>query len=138
MYCFYPEIDESVLANIYEFEEQQISKFRGEFAYKCLKLASAHGWKCTISIERWIDTVDKCHNKQYDGYTATLQIDFKDSNGIMIEIDENVCSFFENITYIVFDPIRRKYRTFQNEMLGQIRKELEQFFHSLDRVQNNR
>ena len=64
-----------------------------------------------------------------------LQVDFADSNGNLIEIDETICSFFENITFISFIPLLRKYRVFQNEILRDIRKEIEHFVQILDGFQ---
>ena len=135
MYHYYYEIRESVLADIQEYENQQLSKFQSEFDYLCVSISNLYGWNYNVSLHRWIDTTDKWHNKQFDGYTATLQVDFTDSNGKLIEVDENICSFFENITFISFNPILQKYRVFQNEVLGDIRKEIECFAQILDNTQ---
>ena len=132
MYHYYYEIDESVLADIQEYEDQQLSRFKNEFNCLFLSISSLYSWNYTVSVCRWIDTTVKWHSKQFDGYTATLQVDFTDSNGNLIEVDENICSFFENITFISFNPILRKYKVFQNEMLVDIRKEIERFVQSLD------
>ena len=135
MYRYYYEIDESVLADIKEYENQQLSKFKSEFDCLCLRISNSYGWNYTASVHRWIDTTNKWYSKQFDGYTATLQADFTDSHGNLIEVDENICSFFENITFISFNPILQKYRVFQNEVLGDIRKETERFVQSLDKSQ---
>lgn len=135
MYRYYYEIDESVLADIQGYENQQLSKFQSEFDSLCLSISDLYGWNYTSGIHRWIDTIDKWHGKQFDGYTATLQADFTDSDGNLIEVDENICSFFENITFISFNPILQKYRVFQSETLGDIRKEIERFVQSLDKSQ---
>lgn len=135
MYHYYYEIDESVLADIQEYENQQLSKFQSEFDYLCLSISNLYDWNYTASVHRWIDTTGKWHSKQFDGYTAILQADFADSNGNLIQIDENICSFFENITFILFNPILQKYRVFQNEVLGNIRKEIKRFIQSLDKSQ---
>ena len=131
MYHYYYEIDESVLADIQEYEDQQLLRFKNEFDCLCLSISSLYSWNYTVSGCRWIDTTDKWHSKHFDGYTATLQVDFTDSNGNLIEVDENICSFFENITFISFNPILQKYKVFQNEMLVDIRKEIECFVQSL-------
>ncbi len=131
MYKNYYEIDEHVLAGIQKYEDQQLSKFKSEYDYLCLSISSLYGWNYNASVYRWIDTTDKWHSKRFDGYTATLQADFTDSNGNLIEVDENICSFFENITFISFNPILQKYKVFQNEVLGDIRKEIERFVQSL-------
>ena len=59
-------------------------------------------------------------------------MNFEDSNGNLIQVDENICSFFENITFISFNQILQRYRVFQNEVLGEIRKEIEHFVQSID------
>ena len=135
MYRYYYKIDESVLADIQEYENQQLSKFQSEFDYLCVSISILYGWNYGVSIRRWIDTTVKWHSKQFDGYTATIQADFTDSNGNLIEIDENICSFFENITFISFNPILQKYRVFQNEELGDIRKEIKYLVRILDSIQ---
>ena len=135
MYRYYYGIDESILADIQEYENWQLSKFQSEFDYLCLSISNLYGWNYTASVHRWIDTTCKWYGKQFDGYTATLQADFADSNGNLIQVDEDICSFFENITFISFNPILRKYRVFQNEVLGDIRKEIERFVQSLDKSQ---
>ena len=135
MYHYYCEMDESILADIQRYENQQLAKFQREFGSLCLSVSNSHDWKYTVSIHRWIDITDKLRSGPFDGYTATLQVDFVDSNGNLIEIDEAICSFFENITFISFIPILREYRVFQNEVLGDIRKEIKLFAQSLDKFQ---
>jgi hypothetical protein len=132
MYSYFKTIDEHVLAVVYEYEEKQLLKFKSEFDSLCLSISKLHGWNYVISIHRWTDIADKCVNKPFDGYTATLQIDFIDNIGNVVEFDENICSFFENITFITFVPIRRKYRVFQNEELASIRTEMNQFIRSFE------
>ena len=131
MYRYYYEMGESVLADIQEYENQQLLRFRSEFDRLCVSISNLHGWNYTVSIHRWIDKTDKWSSKQFDGYTATLHVDFTDSVGNLIEVDENICSFFENITFVSFNPILQKYRVFQNEILGDIRKEIERFVQIL-------
>lgn len=135
MFHYYREIDESVLADIQEYENQQLSKFQSEFDYLCVSISNLYGWNYVVSIHRWIDTMDKWHSKLFDGYTATLQVNFTDSDGNLIEVDENMCSFLENITFISFNPILQKYRVFQNEKLGDIRKEIKCFVQILNDTQ---
>lgn len=135
MFRYYCEIDESVFADIQRYENQQLAKFQREFGPLCLSASNSHGWNYTVSIHRWIDTTDKLRSSPFDGYTAMLQVDFADSSGNLIEIDETICSFFENITFISFIPLLRKYRVFQNEILRDIRKEIESFVQSLDGFQ---
>ena len=127
MYSYFKTIDETVLAVLYEFEEHQLLRFKSEFDSLCLSISKLNGWTFVIDIHRWTDNADKCLDKPFDGYTTTLQIDFIDSNGNVVELDENICSFFENITFIAFDPIKQKYRVFQNEELTSIRTAAKQF-----------
>ena len=102
MYHYYCEMDESILADVQRYEDQQLAKFQREFGPLCLSASNSHGWNYTVSIHRWFDITDKLRSSPFDGYTATLQVDFADSNGNLIEIDETICSFFENITFISF------------------------------------
>lgn len=135
MYAYFNVIDEHLLSVIYEYEEQQLLRFKSEFDSLCLSMSKLYGWNYTICINRWMDTADKWVNRPLDGYTATLQIDFTDNNGNLIELDESYSTFFENITFIVFDPIRRKYRVFQNEELENIRAEIKQFIRRFAKIQ---
>ena len=136
VYKYYYDIDEHMLTDIQKYEDQQFSKFISEFEHFCLGIAKLYNWNYTACVHRWTDTVDKWRSKRLDGYTATLQIDFIDTNGNLVKIDENICSFFENITFISFDPIRQKYRVFQNENLENIRAEIRRFIRNLEGDQN--
>ena len=133
MYRYYCEIDEDILTDIQKYEEQQFLKFKSKFDCLCLKVSRLYGWNYAISVHRWIDTENKQKNKLLDGYTATLQVDITDANGNMIEIDENKSTFFENITYVSFIPILRKYRVFQNEKLKDIQAEIKQFIRKFEK-----
>ena len=133
MYRHYHEISKSVLTDIQEYENQQLSKFQKEFDCLFAGISNLYGWNYAVNVHRWIDRAVKWRNKRFDGYTAMLQVDFTDSNGNLIEIDENVCSFFENITFIEYYPILRKYKVYQKEELRDIRKEIERFLQLLDK-----
>jgi hypothetical protein len=87
--------------------------------------------KYTIFIDRWIDKSHPWKSKPFDGYTATLQIDFIDASGKVVEFDENTCSFFENITFVSFNPILKRYKIFQNKKLESIRAEVERCVRDL-------
>lgn len=130
---YYYEIDEDLLTDIQKYEEQQLSKFKSEFDSLCLSISKLYNWNYTVCVNRWMDTTAKWRNKKLAGYTAILQIDFTDTNGNLIEIDESICSFFENITFISYNPIRRKYRVFQNEKLEDIREEIRRFSRNLEK-----
>lgn len=136
MYKSYSEIDEQLLADIYKYEEKQLLEFKSEFDCLLLSICKWRDWEYKVCIHRWVDTTDKWPNKQYDGYTATLQLDFTDTKGNLIEIDENICSFFENITFISFNPIRQKYRVFQNKELSDIRSSIKQFIYDFGCLHN--
>lgn len=131
MYTYYKAIDENMLLDIHKYEENQLSKFKHEFDRRCTGISKLYGWHYVACIHRWIDVENKWGSNPLDGYTATLQIDFIDNNGKIVEIDESICSFFENITYISFNPLRRKYRVFQNEQLEDIRLEIIRFIYNL-------
>lgn len=132
MYTNHREIDEYVFKDILKFEELQLSKFKSEFDSLCISISKLNDWNYTACVYRWIDTADKRGNCPLDGYTATLQIDFKDSVGNMIEIDESICTFFENITYISFSPIHQRYIVFQNDQLETLRTEIKQFISKFE------
>lgn len=132
VYKNYREIDEHMLAGIQKYEDQQLSKFKSEFDCLCLSISKLYNWNYTVCVHRWMDTADKWRNKQFDGYTATLQIDFTDTNGNLIEIDEYICSFFENITFVSFNPFLQKYSVFQNETLENVRAEIRRFIRHLE------
>ncbi len=131
MDTFFKAIDEHVLEGIHEYEEQQLLKFKSEFNSLCLSISKQQGWDYTICVTRWTDTANRWSNRPLDGYTATLQVEFM-KNGEVVELDESGCSFFENITFIDFHPIRRKYRVFQNEELADIRTEIKQFIRGFE------
>lgn len=133
MYTFLKRIDQCTLANIYKHEEQQLMRFRSEFDNLFESVSKLHGWIYTVNLVRWIDTTYKWGGRPLDGYTATLQVDFTDNNNELIEIDESVCSFYENLTYIMFDHIRRKYRVCLNYEVVDLRAEVNQFIYSLEK-----
>lgn len=127
MYTILDTIDEHAIDIIVKYEEQQFQNIKYEYEDICAIIAERNGWKYSICVHHWIDRVNRSAQKPMDGYTATLQIDFTDNFGKLIEIDEDICSFFENITFIQFDLIRQKYRVFQNEEMSIIRGEMNQF-----------
>lgn len=133
MVTYFKTIDKHLLAVFYEYEDQQLLKFKREFDRLCSSISKLHGWNYTVRIERWIDNTGNWIKRPLDGYTAMLQVDLTDNNGNLIEMDEDLSTFFETITYIVFDPIRRKYRVFQNEKLVDIRMEIKRFFNNLEK-----
>ena len=135
MYKYYQQINEDVLSDIKKYEDQQLSEFKTEFDHLCSSIANLYGWNYDINVCRWIDTTYNLKNKPFDGYTATLQIDFTDANGNLVEIDENVLTFFENITYISFNLFRQKYKVFQCEKLVNIRKDIRRLISSLRKHQ---
>ena len=133
MYTIYKQIDNCVLSDIQKYEEFQLLNFKNDFESSCSKICKIYNWHYTICIDRWEDISVKWKKSiLYDGYTATLQIDFMNKSGDLIEIDERRCSFFENITFISYNPFFRKYRVFQNEKLKIIRAELNQFISNFE------
>lgn len=120
MFTYYKSLDKNRMRVFYEYEMQQLENFKKKFERLYSNVLKSYGWNYLIHVYRWIDTKDKLSNRQYDGYTATLQIDFIDHNNSVIELDESFCSCFENITYISFDLISRRYSVFQNEEFGEL------------------
>lgn len=132
MFTIHKVLNDDDLKSIYQYEEEQLHKFKNEFDNVATSVARLRGWSYNIRLYRWTDYVSKLNDKTYDGYTATLQIDFTDHNNCVVEFDENVCSFFENITYISFNPIRKVYRVYQNEGVEEIRTDVSKFIRSLE------
>lgn len=129
MYKYYRQIDEQALLDIQKYENHQFSRFKEEIDAQCLSISKKLNCNYTVCLHRWVDSTFKWKRKQLDGYTAMVQIDFKDTNGDIIVIDESGCSFFENLTFISFNPLSRKYRVFQNEKLSDIREEVNQLMN---------
>lgn len=129
----FKSINDAVMQEIYAYEEQKKLKFEQEFDALCAHISKKYGWTYTIQFYHWIDNFCRIKSKPFDGYTATVQIDFKDAVGEPVEIDESIASFFENITRISYVPIIRKYRVFQNEDFAKIRAEIHRFTDSLEK-----
>lgn len=87
-----------------------------------------------IHLCRWIDEAIRWHRKEYDGYTALIQVDFLDDENSVIEIDEFVCSVFLVISYIAYFPLKRKYRVSQSDNLDELWDEIEIVIGLLDSV----
>ena len=54
-----------------------------------------------------------------------LQVDFLDSNNSVIEVDENVLTLFEEITFVAYNIFTRKYRVYQPDKLEELWPEIE-------------
>lgn len=135
MYSNYKRIDLEVAEAITAYEESQFEKFKKRISELDMRSIYARRWNFKIKVYRWYDNYGKraFKRKEYDGYTAMLQIDFmEDDSGRIVEIDESVCSFFENITYISFDSIRRKYTVFQNDSMEALWREVSEFVLGLE------
>lgn len=127
MNTYYRNIDGCVLSTIYEFEEEQLSKFKNEFDGVCSYISKTHGWHYRSYITRWIDKTYRLTRKPFDGYTAILQVDFMDDYGELIELNnEDVLNFFGYITNISFDIFKWKFEVFQEE-LTELRSEMHKF-----------
>ena len=134
MFSYYKDIDENTLALIYEYEEQQERRFKKEVDSLYLNILKRNECNYIISLQRGIESVGRIENKTFDGYTAMLQIDFIDKEGNVIELDESICSFFETITYISFNILKRRYKIFQNEDLLEIRAEIKKFICDFEKL----
>ena len=86
-----------------------------------------------ITLHRWTDTYAKWPKKKYDGYNTLLEIDFLNNKNSIIELDENICSFFENITTIYYMPFRRKYRIYQTNNLTVLWEEIKNSITMLEK-----
>lgn len=127
MYTRFKTIDESVLANLYKYEEQQVKRFEKEFNKLYSHILKQYGWNYKISIERNIDNEDKWIHKER--YNAMMFFAIVDSNGKTVGNIKNYGFFSEMITSIKFDLIRQKYRVVKNKEFMDIEKEVEKFLY---------
>ena len=131
MKTYYKKIDDCALSDIYEFEEEQLSKFKDEFDEVCSVISKAHGWNYRAYISRYVDKTHRMTRKPFDGYTAILQADFTDGDGELVELEnEDVLNFFGYITIISFDIFKRKFEVSQErptELRSEIRRFVEDF-----------
>ncbi|MBR0541460.1 MAG: hypothetical protein IJK26_04555 [Clostridia bacterium] len=123
MYAYVKDVDNHLMKSITEFEETQLVYIKEYLIDICPKLITSNCFY-DASIVRWIDKKNRCKNKTFDGYTAMIQIDFYDEKKNLIIVDETICSIFDNILYIAFIPIARKYRIFKNEDLNDLKNEI--------------
>ena len=134
MINYYKKITADILDIIHKQEVQQFSETEKIFQTKYADFLERHGIHYVIYVTRWIDDYCRCCNKQYDGYTAMLQIDLLDCNNSVIEVDENVCNFFEEITVIRYFPLRRKYRIYQATQLYELWGDIEKVVKILNGI----
>jgi len=132
MYKYYSRINEQALLDIQKNEDLQLSRFRKEIDAQCLSISKFLDCNYTVCLHRWIDSKLRWKKTQFDGYAAMVQIDFKNINGDTVVLDESVCSFFENLTFISYNPFLRRYRVFQNEKLNIIREEVNQLMNKCE------
>ena len=109
-----------------------LNTFEKEFLNTYSKLLLNHNIHSEIHLHRWIDTTSRWFQKENDGYSAMIQVDLLDEDNSIIEVDESVCSFFLDITYIAYFPIKRKYRVFQADDLGELWDEIRHIMHMLN------
>ena len=132
MVNYYKKIDSTDLCKIYEYEMKQLNVFKEILESEYGNILRQFKIHCAVHISRWTDTTSKIPYRNYDGYTSMLQIDFLDCNGSIIELDENVFSFFENITYISYNLLRRKYRIYQTDALQELWEEVKRAIRMLE------
>lgn len=124
MIYYYKNIEATDLHKIYEYEKKQYNLFKEKLELVYGNILKQFGIHCEIHIRRWTDNITNIPYKYYDGYTAMLQIDFFDCNNSIIELDENVFSFFEDITYISYNLFKRKYKIYQANELQELWSEV--------------
>lgn len=103
MISFYREIDKELLHQINENEDRLCRELSEIFQNKYEAYLSKHDIHTDIYVSRWIDKTSRLPWKQYDGYSTLICVDFKDSDNLVIELDENVCSLDDYITCIRYD-----------------------------------
>lgn len=132
MVNYYKKIDTTDLCKIYEYEMKQFHIFKEKLESEYGNILKQFKIHCTVHISRWTDAIGKMPFIHYDGYTSMLQIDFLNCNNSIIELDENVFSFFENITYISYNLLRRRYKIYQTDELQELWVEVKRAIRILE------
>ena len=132
-YC--NKIDADDLQKIYEYEMMQFDYIKRKFETEYADTLEQLGVRWTIYVSRWTDNTTKLKllHQNHDGYNAMLCIDLFDHKNSIIEIDENIFSFFEEITCIYYFLIRRKYRIYQADELNELWTEVRQAVGMLEK-----
>lgn len=132
MIVFYRTINNSTLDKLHMFENVLLDNFKKEFLNTYSEFLLKHKIHSEIRLYRWTDTASRWLRKKNDGYSAMIQVDLLNDDNSIIELDESVCSCFSTITYVAFSPIRRKYRVFQADDLGELWDEIRHLIHMLN------
>jgi len=132
MYIVCKEIDDPILSMLYEHEERQLAEFKDKFNRLYFSLLDLYSLSAHIYMDRWKDDTYSLQNKAWDGYTVTIQVEIVNREGRIIEVDENVGTFFENIIFISYEPFKHRYKIFKNEKLNEIYADAETFFNNLE------
>ena len=70
--------------------------------------------------------------KPYDGYSAMLQLDILRNEHLIVEIDEDVASFFFYTTHIWYNPLSGKYRIFLSDVTESLFNDLKMYIKKHD------
>lgn len=132
MIIFYKTINNSTLDELHMRENVLLNNFKKEFLSTYSEFLLKHKIHSEIRLYRWTDTASRWLRKENDGYSAMIQVDLLNSDKSIIELDESACSCFLTITYVAFSPIRRKYRVFQADDLGELWDEIRHLIHMLN------
>lgn len=124
MIIFYRAMSNSTLEELHMYENAVLDNFEKEFLNTYSDILLKHKIHSEIHLERWIETTSRWIRKANDGYSAMIQVDLLNENNSIVELDEFMCSCFMTITNIAYFPIRRKYRVFQADGLGELWKEI--------------
>ena len=131
------EIDDSILSTLYEQEERKLAEFEDKFNSLYLSILDSYSLSAHIYMVRWKDDIYSLQNRAWEGYTVTIQVDIVNREGEIIEVDENVGNFFENIIFISYEPFKHRYKIFINEKLKEIYADTECFINNLERFKSS-
>ena len=126
-------MDINYIHAIQEHENNIYYAFQDSFKVLYSNILLKYDIHYNITLHRWTDTYVKWPKKKYDGYNTLLEIDFLNNKNSIIELDENICSFFKNITTIYYMPFRRKYRIYQTNNLTALWEEIKNSITMLEK-----
>lgn len=132
MISFYRTKNNSTLDELHMCENVLLENFKKEFLSTYSEFLLEHKIHSEIRLYRWTDTATRWLRKENDGYSAMIQVDLLNDDNSKVELDESVCSCFLIITYVAFYPIRRRYRVFQADDLGELWDEIRHLIHMLN------
>lgn len=132
MVTYYKIINNNTLNELHMCENALLDNFKKSFLNIYSECLLKHKIHSEIRLYRWTDSASRWLKKENDGYSAMIQFDLLNSDNSIIELDESVCSCFSTITYVAFSPIKRKYRVYQADDLGELWDEIKHLIHVLN------